>query len=63
MLVIEVDGSIHNDKEVQKQDAEKESALRSLGINVIRFTNEDVKLRIECCIETIRRLVLEKGNV
>ena len=55
MLVIELDGTIHNEEEIQKRDAERESALKSLGLHVIRFTNEDVKFRIERCVESIRK--------
>ena len=53
-LVIEVDGSIHELEEVKKNDMEKEAAMKSMGLKVIRFTNEDIKFRIEACIEKIR---------
>lgn len=41
-LCVEVDGGIHNDKEVQKRDAERDELCREEGIRVVRFTNEEV---------------------
>ena len=52
-LVIEVDGSIHNLEDVMKNDKERQAAIEALGITVIRFTNDDIKLRIEECLEKI----------
>ena len=53
-LVIELDGSIHKLEDVVKNDKERQAAIESLELKVIRFTNEDIKLRVEWCIETIR---------
>src|SRR5262245_27318465 len=39
-LVIEVDGDIHDLH--KEEDALREKALKELGLNVIRFRNEDV---------------------
>jgi very-short-patch-repair endonuclease len=41
-LVIEVDGSVHLKEEVKQRDKEREEILFKSGLNVIRFTNEDV---------------------
>ncbi|MGM0587863.1 MAG: endonuclease domain-containing protein [Bacteroidota bacterium] len=41
-LVIEVDGSSHNDPTVLERDQMKQQELESLSITVIRFKNEDV---------------------
>jgi len=57
MFYSEVDVSIHELEEVKKNDIEKEAAMKSLGLKVIRFTNEDIKIRIETCIETIKKLI------
>jgi very-short-patch-repair endonuclease len=42
MLIIEVDGSIHQVEEVMKNDAERQKALEEAGFTVLRFTNEEV---------------------
>jgi imidazole glycerol-phosphate synthase subunit HisF len=52
-LVIEVDGSIHQLEDVMKNDVDRQAAIESLGLNVIRFTNEDIKHRVEACLEKI----------
>src|SRR5215471_5480589 len=39
-LVIEIDGGIHDVDEVKKNDILRERTLRSLGLSIIRFTND-----------------------
>ncbi len=41
-LVIEVDGISHLDNEVQINDKNKEEYFKSIGLNVLRFTDEEV---------------------
>ena len=41
-LVIEVDGEIHEKPGVKKCDLIRETAIKELGLNVMRFRNEDV---------------------
>ena len=53
-LVIEVDGSIHYCEENQKLDEIRQSHLQSLGLKVLRFTNEEVRNRIEVVLEKIK---------
>jgi len=42
LLVIELDGDIHNLEEIKKKDTEREKAITELGITVIRFTNDEI---------------------
>jgi very-short-patch-repair endonuclease len=42
MLIIEVDGSIHQLEEEMKNDAERQKALEEAGFTVLRFNNEEV---------------------
>jgi very-short-patch-repair endonuclease len=42
MLIIEVDGSIHNLQEHYERDMIRQKALESAGYTVLRFTNEEV---------------------
>lgn len=42
MLVIEVDGSIHQLDEIIKNDGIRQKALEASGFTVLRFTNEEV---------------------
>ncbi len=41
-LIIEVDGSVHGDPEVIKNDIERQQYLESIGLTVIRFNNYKV---------------------
>ncbi len=41
-LVVEVDGSVHNDPDAQKQDARRTRELNEMGFTVIRFSNIQV---------------------
>jgi very-short-patch-repair endonuclease len=57
-LAIEVDGSVHNNIMRQAYDQKREDYLKSYGIKVIRFTNDEVKYNVD---EVIRRILFECG--
>ena len=64
-LVIELDGGVHLDKLQKDYDEGRETELKNLGLNVIRFTNNEIENSIEQVIETIRQilnLALVKGE-
>ncbi len=50
-LIIEVDGKIHNRQ--KEQDLERESILKAKGLQIIRFTNEQVIEDIETVLKAI----------
>jgi cyclase len=56
-LVIELDGSIHDLEKNRKRDEERQAAIESLGLTVIRFTNQEIKQGIESCIEIIKNYI------
>ena len=47
MLIIEVDGSIHELEEIMKNDEIRQKALEESGFTVLRFTNEEVLTNIQ----------------
>ena len=54
MLIIEVDGSIHELEEVRKNDEQRQRALEEAGFTVLRFTNHEVLTNIQwvqSCLE------------
>jgi len=53
MLVIEVDGSIHNEEEVKKNDEVRQKHLEEQSLIVFRFTNDDIRLKPEEVIQSI----------
>lgn len=52
-LVIEADGSIHNRVDIIINDQEREAALRSLKLTVLRFSNDEILHQTEQVIDTI----------
>ena len=52
-MIIEIDGSVHLDKEVQINDKYRESYLILSGYHVIRFTNQKVMQDIEAVLVSI----------
>jgi very-short-patch-repair endonuclease len=59
-LVIEVDGEIHTDKDIQNHDESRTGELERFGIKVLRFTNNQIlndgNLVAEEIISTIKEL-------
>jgi len=59
MLGIEVDGYSHQFLEVQYKDARKEKRMNELGIEVLRFSDEQVLKDIENVIRAIEFFIEE----
>lgn len=53
-LVIEVDGKIHDNAEIKNKDMGRTYEIESLGIKILRFTNEDVLGNIEEVLKAVR---------
>jgi very-short-patch-repair endonuclease len=53
-LVIEVDGGIHLNREIRRNDKNKDEYFKSLKLNVLRFTNNDIFTNIEEVINKIK---------
>ncbi len=49
-LIIELDGSIHNQDDVKKNDMTRKEDLEKWGYSVIRFTNVEVFKQLELVI-------------
>jgi cyclase len=58
-LVIEVDGSIHNQPDVKLNDAERQALLEKNGLIVLRFTNQQVEKNLEAIQKTIENFILK----
>ena len=55
LLVIELDGTQHYEKTSQTMDAQRDAYLRSLGINVLRYSNRQVNQEFSRVCEDILR--------
>jgi very-short-patch-repair endonuclease len=53
MLSIEVDGEVHNDSYQNERDEQRKMILKRLGINELRYTNEQVLNQIDKVIKEI----------
>ena len=58
-LAIELDGEVHLSEEKRERDRIREDFLKSLGIKVIRFKNEDVIEGINSIVEKIMSEILK----
>ncbi|SMO35468.1 Very-short-patch-repair endonuclease [Saccharicrinis carchari] len=56
MLVIELDGGVHNTLEQQEYDKGRTAELEAFGIKVIRFTNRQVINDLDNVLDKIRRI-------
>jgi very-short-patch-repair endonuclease len=58
-LVIEVDGEIHTEKEIQNHDEGRTGELERFGIKVIRFTNSQILHDSNLVVEKINTTIKE----
>ncbi len=61
-LIIEVDGAIHENKEIQQKDIDRQNHLESFGIFFLRFTNHEVENHLETVIKTIEDYLKSRQN-
>lgn len=57
-LVVEVDGGIHNNAEQKEYDIGRSYELQQLGLNIIRFTNEQVLQNLNEVIKEIEKHIV-----
>ncbi|RLD61489.1 MAG: hypothetical protein DRJ05_02505 [Bacteroidetes bacterium] len=55
LLIIEVDGEIHNLPEQREHDEGRAYELKQLGLKIIRFTNDQVKYHLNETLEEIEK--------
>ena len=62
MLIVEVDGSIHELEEVMNNDKVRQQALEEAGFTVLRFTNEEVLTNIQWVHSCLEDRIAKKTN-
>ena len=60
-LVVEIDGSSHNNK--QNYDELREKYLKSLGLHVYRITTTEVRNDVERVMELLKKYIIENFSV
>jgi imidazole glycerol-phosphate synthase subunit HisF len=58
-LVIEADGSIHDNKEVKQADRAKQWSIEKEGVRVIHFTNQAIINQFKEVVATINEILLK----
>jgi very-short-patch-repair endonuclease len=61
-LIIEVDGGIHNSEIQSEHDENRTSELEDMGIQVIRFSNEDILNNLESVLKKIHQTILRSTS-
>ena len=54
-LVIEIDGGYHSEAAQIQTDAERTLRLESLGLKVLRFSNESIRTELELVLAAIQK--------
>ncbi|MCJ7521958.1 MAG: endonuclease domain-containing protein, partial [Dehalococcoidia bacterium] len=57
-LVIDIDGSQHNENETTEKNDARTRRLEAEGFQLLRFWNNDVIMNIEGVLETIRNALV-----
>ena len=62
-LVIEIDGSHHNEKETAEYDHLRTEFLNALGLNVLRFSNNDIEGCFDKVCYNIDKAILNQWTI
>ena len=62
-LIVEVDGSIHNNFEVKEADEKRQAEIKKWGYIIIRFTNEEVLNKLEDVLKNITQKIVDLNNI
>ncbi|RZK61626.1 MAG: DUF559 domain-containing protein, partial [Pedobacter sp.] len=57
LLIIEIDGEIHNSEEHKEYDANRDLTFKENNIITLRFSNEDVKHRLKEVLDNIKTYI------
>jgi len=56
-LVIEIDGDSHADAEQIEKDQRRDRYLQSIGLRVVRYTNDDIMKNLDGVLEDLQKRV------
>ncbi len=62
-LIVEVDGSIHNNADIKEADELRQKELERWGYTIMRFTNQQVMEGVEEVIKVITEKILQLNNL
>ncbi len=56
-LVIEIDGSVHNNEEVKNNDKLRDDYMYSLNLQIVRFANEEVCKNADLVVKKLKDVI------
>ncbi len=59
-LIVELDGGVHRDPDQQLHDQNRDTFLRSLGLRVLRFSNEEALGAAQTVLAQIRKALVSR---
>jgi len=62
LLVIEVDGGVHDHPEVSISDLKRQKQIENYGIQFLRFSNKEIKRDIDHVVEQIENWIAFNGG-
>jgi len=62
LLVVELDGDVHNLERIKNYDEKREVELKKLKLEIIRFTNEEVLFDSDGTIAELERVLLNRKS-
>ncbi len=62
-LAIEIDGDVHELKEVSRRDQIRQQEIENYGVSFLRFSNDDICNNIDYVIENLKEWILERGSL
>ncbi len=62
-LIVEIDGTIHNRKDIQEHDEKRQKDLTEMRYTVLRFTNQQVVTNVENVLLIIEDNISQLNNI
>ena len=62
-LVIELDGGIHEQVEIQERDRERTQEMQEFGLTIARFKNEEVEHNLNDVLAALKVLLLKEKDL
>lgn len=56
-LIVELDGEIHNKREVKEYDQVRDKFFKELGYKIIRFLNVEIESNIQLTLKKLQSLI------
>lgn len=61
-LIIEIDGAAHLKEEAKEKDKLRDDYMNSLGLKIIRFTNDEVCRNGESVVKKLKAFIEKQSN-